>query len=707
MLTSIELNNKGYDELLAEALTQIARYSGEWTNFNVSDPGITMLENFTAFNVLQEQSISTVTEPIRRRLLALVGMKAAENTPAVLLTQTPADEGGTELPAHYALSAGSLDFETAEVTSLPSWQIAAMYAVAEEKAVELTRMLQSAARAQAAVFGSEPVGGESFVVVLSGEVQAQERLLFWAQAAQDDRRNPFTGADGPQFAETRWQYYTAAGWSDCAAADDTRAFLKSGAVEITLGSEAPAVYDGMPAAGYALRCLLLSTEYDTAPRLESFSGNLFPVFQQKTRCAAFHFDAAEKLTLRSELAGRGAMFVYCREKPEADYRAYAEYAEVLPVSGRYYTKRQTDEGAEITFDSKKFGFGPAGADSVLVCCCTEEALTARELGPVYGYEEQTIALPWPEGTVAASVQVLAELPPDGEDEAPAYRLVAPDGKDEEELCYSISETDGTLLIRHPAYGDAYRLLLAACVTTNGAQGNVRAGARLTRFGGYDGTDILKTYSAPSTGFGGESGESPEELRQRFAHEMRGTHTAVTAEDYEKLVLTAPGLCIHKVKAVAVPQENLVRVVVKPQGKKPCAPLPPLYRHQLEALLDEKRMLTSRVELVEPRYVRVDVQARLTVRPHFEHAREQIETLLREKLDQVTTNVPFGSWIRFGEIYDALSALPCVVSVESLHLTPEERAEISYSSMDFRMSDRALCTPGDISVELNVFAGARR
>ena len=373
----------------------------------------------------------------------------------------------------------------------------------------------------------------------------------------------------------------------------------------------------------------------------------------------------------------------------------------------YYTKRQTDEGAEITFDSKKFGFGPAGADSVLVCCCTEEALTARELGPVYGYEEQTIALPWPEGTVAASVQVLAELPPDGEDEAPAYRLVAPDGKDEEELCYSISETDGTLLIRHPAYGDAYRLLLAACVTTNGAQGNVRAGARLTRFGGYDGTDILKTYSAPSTGFGGESGESPEELRQRFAHEMRGTHTAVTAEDYEKLVLTAPGLCIHKVKAVAVPQENLVRVVVKPQGKKPCAPLPPLYRHQLEALLDEKRMLTSRVELVEPRYVRVDVQARLTVRPHFEHAREQIETLLREKLDQVTTNVPFGSWIRFGEIYDALSALPCVVSVESLHLTPEERAEISYSSMDFRMSDRALCTPGDISVELNVFAGARR
>ena len=44
MLNSLNLSDKTYDELLAEAVAQIPLYSAEWTNFNVSDPGITLLQ---------------------------------------------------------------------------------------------------------------------------------------------------------------------------------------------------------------------------------------------------------------------------------------------------------------------------------------------------------------------------------------------------------------------------------------------------------------------------------------------------------------------------------------------------------------------------------------------------------------------------------------------------------------------------------------
>lgn len=53
MLDSINLNDKTYQELLLEAIAQIPLYSKEWTNYNISDPGITILQNLTAFQLAQ------------------------------------------------------------------------------------------------------------------------------------------------------------------------------------------------------------------------------------------------------------------------------------------------------------------------------------------------------------------------------------------------------------------------------------------------------------------------------------------------------------------------------------------------------------------------------------------------------------------------------------------------------------------------------
>ena len=53
MLSSINLNDKDYDQFMAEAIAQIPLYSREWTNLNASEPGITILENLSAFSALQ------------------------------------------------------------------------------------------------------------------------------------------------------------------------------------------------------------------------------------------------------------------------------------------------------------------------------------------------------------------------------------------------------------------------------------------------------------------------------------------------------------------------------------------------------------------------------------------------------------------------------------------------------------------------------
>ena len=54
MLNSINLDDKSYEDILAEAISQIPLYSDEWTNYNNSDPGITVVQNLSAFSLLQQ-----------------------------------------------------------------------------------------------------------------------------------------------------------------------------------------------------------------------------------------------------------------------------------------------------------------------------------------------------------------------------------------------------------------------------------------------------------------------------------------------------------------------------------------------------------------------------------------------------------------------------------------------------------------------------
>jgi len=102
MLNSINLSDKTYEELLAEAIAQIPLYSREWTNYNVSDPGITMLQNLTAFQLVQQEAINNVPEEARRKLLKLVGYTARENRAATVLVQAPPEGGPILSPGQKA-----------------------------------------------------------------------------------------------------------------------------------------------------------------------------------------------------------------------------------------------------------------------------------------------------------------------------------------------------------------------------------------------------------------------------------------------------------------------------------------------------------------------------------------------------------------------------------------------------------------------------
>jgi hypothetical protein len=65
-LPPLDLDTRTYADLVEEARSLIPRYAPQWTDYNASDPGITLLELFAW---LVEQDIYRVNRHNRRRIV--------------------------------------------------------------------------------------------------------------------------------------------------------------------------------------------------------------------------------------------------------------------------------------------------------------------------------------------------------------------------------------------------------------------------------------------------------------------------------------------------------------------------------------------------------------------------------------------------------------------------------------------------------------
>ena len=67
------LDDRTYDDLVAEALSMIPTYAPEWTNHNPSDPGIMLIELFAYLTEMQLYRQNRITDANTRSFLKLIG----------------------------------------------------------------------------------------------------------------------------------------------------------------------------------------------------------------------------------------------------------------------------------------------------------------------------------------------------------------------------------------------------------------------------------------------------------------------------------------------------------------------------------------------------------------------------------------------------------------------------------------------------------
>jgi len=91
------IDDRQYQDLLEEAIARIPVHTPEWTNFNQSDPGITIIEVFAFLTESLLYRANLIPERNRKKFLKLVGVGLQPEAPAQGLLQIRNDNGPLEV----------------------------------------------------------------------------------------------------------------------------------------------------------------------------------------------------------------------------------------------------------------------------------------------------------------------------------------------------------------------------------------------------------------------------------------------------------------------------------------------------------------------------------------------------------------------------------------------------------------------------------
>ncbi len=577
-----KLDSRTWAELTAEAVELVPRHAARWTDHNLHDPGITLIELFAWLSEQLLYRVDRVTPAMMRAFLRLVGVRPRPPgvaSTAVALGLPVSVNAPMTLAARTQMTdrSGRVVFETsAGVTVAPVWlalgpdEPAAGSIMTSSGGELLDHTALNGGGRSFEAFGASPTVGDALLLGFDrAPVPATGALSLYiwtptyatdastaADIAEERRRvdadcaprsaptwptkaackhavvdatpaPPAAAGPLPHYrAATAWEYWTGDAWLGFdSVVDDTRALTLSGRVHLT---GAPAHVAGPQGGLFWVRCRLVAGGYDCPPSLLAVAVNAVPAVHAATITGPEDLGTSRGLPGEEyELARRPVVpgslrlrLVDPAGSTDDQWTEVAEWDESGPGSRHVRTDHRR---GRISFGDGREGAVPAAGARVV-------AVTYQVGGDV-------------EGNVA----------------------------------------DGTLVA----------LASRAAVSPSVRQ------------------PFLATGGAPAESLARAHGRALDLL----ADAARG----VTARDLEQVARRTPGVPIARATAIpgrhpdfpCLPAPGAVTVVVLPPCGSPPRPSPELLR-EVRRYLERRRPVATELHVVGPEYVPVTVSAELHV-----------------------------------------------------------------------------------------------
>jgi predicted phage baseplate assembly protein len=622
MLPEVVLDDRRFQELVSEARTRIALSCPEWTEHNVSDPGITLIELFAWMTEMLIYRVNRIPEKLHVELLNLLGIRlgppSCASTEIRFSLGGPAEERieipapSTEIATLRTADEPAIVFQVRESFTIPPLRPAA-YAMQRGGEIKDVGVADGHARpvpADQTPFGTPPQPGDALFI---GFDEPISRLMVRVDVDGSEARG--AGVD-PLDPPLRWEIWIGdATWLDAPVLEDTTGGFNLGSGSTTIQVPPGSAIQSL--AGHRmhwLRCRIAETTrsgkpgtaYTHPPVIRDLTastvGALLPAIHAGTEDADV-LGISEGLpgasfTLRHQpvLAPSHGETLEVREPGSKDWRAW-EVQESFAGSGR---------------DDRHFVLDLAHGEV--------------ELGP---------SIRQPDG----SWRQYGAIPPKGS-----------------EIRFSRYRYGG------------------------GRTGNVSANKLSVLKSAVPG---VASVTNPRPASGGVDGESLESARARAALEFRTRYRAVTAKDYEFLSVNASPR-VARAYCPTNDNGNPTRVYLLPRVEpadrrltlEELTPTEELF-NEVGSYLDERRVIGTTVELLPTRIYALSVVTNVQAAANADLARVEADVaralyrflnpLIGGSVSGDGAGWPHGRALNQGELFGVVHAIRGVELVKILRV----------------------------------------
>ena len=674
------LDDRTYDQFVAELLGRIPAYAPEWTNQQASDPGVTLLElfSFLGENLLYRfNQIPDATRLWLLRMLQVPPQPARPSSGLVTLSQqSPSlnpppivNQGGT-------VRAGTLAFETLnDVTSLP---------VTARAVAKMPTQAPTTPELVAAV--------ERAIDARGGLAQGEQPQYY---APQTLKTSPgAAGVDSLQVSQS----VNGTLWLAVIAAD-----ALSPAGLLTAGTS--------PLAGASLSVgLWLTDQYPTMAQVDPCGGLNPPAPASQAAPAptinwqisvAYAPDGGDPVYLQAKVTGdttaglttggvvtitlptdltAGGWPIGTATLPDPDLAGTGDWPPVLdddpPVV--FWLRAFPAVNTPATIPDLSFaGVNAAAVDQMQTAgpefVGTGNGMASQQLSLVNGsvdpaslvlqVEEQQVWVTW------TQVDTFAGAGPN-------------------DRCYQLDAATGTVTCGDTMRGRAFqtgdRVRAKTYRYGGGSAGNLAPGAIST----IDGAAAV-TVTNPLALAGGADAETIDHAMTRIPAELSNHDRAVTAGDFAQLA-AIPGVgraeCLPNFYPPTLNQQaaGVVTVMVWPSPNPPDPapdPAPVPDRALLSAVcaqLDPRRLVTTELYVVPPTYHQIAVSVGVHAQPGYSGNAvcTWVETVLRQYLSPMPPYGPAGAGWPLGRQVFGPELMAAALQVEGIdYLEPVQLAEL--------------------------------
>lgn len=670
MLSEIMLDDEYFVEIAERARAQITDIAPYWTDHNVHDPGITILELFAWMKEMQQFHMDQIGDKHRSAYLRLLGVTPFTKKAAEAVVRMDGVKYPVFFPQGSRFFARDICFEAVTPISMGAEEITRLCACKkghtpafvvrphEQPEWECDSSVRRESDMHFPAFGEHPEKGSALWMELNGALKPHVTYTLRIRLSENGafQRNPIGKNDAfYPLSELSLRYPCTRGERSAEIVEDTtNGLLESGTLRFRMGQEM------LPENGKDyLRLVLERCEYDMPPMLAGISLHEQTVVQQRT-IAEYHdgrLFGKEPIRLCTYLAMTGDFVLFRREG-----RIF------IPYDGRV-EKKISDEAA--------FFFLPDREEKedfeYRVICCEAGGKEALTIGEGSGLPDQTYE-PGISGLCAEGMCIMMETV-----KGSGRYLSA-------ELCddlmqagaldavFFYEEDHGSIHFGDCDHGIAPEgnLLFAAARSSLGPGGNVKEGSIRRFMDGERGIVVENRYPAA----GGRNAETISESRDRLLKTQTQPARAVTNEDFERIVRNTPGLMIESARVIlpavteerrrdSGPGEECVTLVVKPCSAEITAHLSEAYRKNILRALEPKRMLGTRLNVLSPEYFGISVFAEIIAAGQERTARSRIEEAVADFFREI--RAVFGVSVRVSAVYGKIQVLDVVTEVSSLSL----------------------------------------